>query len=75
MLPPDWLSCNSNQSQSERKVSRDTKAIETPKILSYGFNPAVSCLHTLVFMKRVLGVPLANEISELKAQPKRVNSH
>jgi hypothetical protein len=50
-------------------------AIEAQKISSYGFYPAVFRPLTLVPMKRVLGAPFANEISELKAQLQRVNRH
>jgi hypothetical protein len=64
-----------DQSQSELRVPRDTKAIEAPKIPSFGFYPAVTRPLTLVPIKRVLGVPLANEISELWAQLQRVNRH
>jgi hypothetical protein len=46
-------------------VLRDTKAIEAPKVPIFGFNPAVIRPLTLVPIKRVLGVPLANEINEL----------
>jgi hypothetical protein len=52
---------------------RNTEAIEAPKISNYGFYPAVFRPLTLVPIKRVLGVLLANEISELMAQLKRVN--
>jgi hypothetical protein len=38
-----------------------------PNIPGYGFYPYVFRPLTLVPRKRVLGVPLANEISELKA--------
>jgi hypothetical protein len=54
--------------------ARSTKAIETPKVPSLGFNPIVSCPLTLVAIKRVLRVSLANEIIELRAQPQRVES-
>jgi hypothetical protein len=64
----------SDQSQSELRVLWNTEAIEAPKISIFGFNPAVFCPLTLVPIKRVLGVPLANEISELRAQVQRVNS-
>jgi hypothetical protein len=56
-----------DQPQSELRVPLDTKAIETPKAPNFGFNLAVFCPLTLIPIKRVLGVPLANEISELKA--------
>jgi hypothetical protein len=56
-------------------VSWYTKAIEAPKLSSYGFYPAVFRPLTLVLIKRVLGVPLANEISELMAQLQRVKCH
>jgi hypothetical protein len=47
-------------------LPRDTTyAIETPKIPSFGFNPAFFCQLTLVPQKRVLGVPLASETCEL----------
>jgi hypothetical protein len=61
-----------DQSQSELKVLRNTKVTEAPNIPGYGFYPYVFRPLTLVPRKRVLGVPLANEISELKAQLQRV---
>jgi hypothetical protein len=65
-----------DQSQSELRVPRDTKAIETPKVPNFGFYPAVfRPLLTLVPIKRLLGVPLANEIIELWAQLQRANRH
>jgi hypothetical protein len=64
-----------DQCQSELKVPQDTEAIEAPKIPSSGLYPAIFRPLTLVPMKRVLGVPLANEINELKAQLQRVNRH
>jgi hypothetical protein len=64
-----------DQSQSELTVPRDTKAIEAPKVPIYGFYQAVFRQLTLVPIKRVLGVPLANEINELMAQLQRVNRH
>jgi hypothetical protein len=48
-----------NQSQPKLIVPRDTKAIEAPKIISSSFYPAVFRPLTLVPIKRVLGVPLA----------------
>jgi hypothetical protein len=45
------------------------------KVPIFDFKPTVSCPLTLVLTKRVLGVPLANEINELKAQPQRLNRH
>jgi hypothetical protein len=42
---------------------------------SSGFYPVVFRPLTLVPIKRVVGVPLANEISELVAQVQRVNRH
>jgi hypothetical protein len=63
-----------DQSQSQLKVPRDAKAIETPKLPSFGFNPAVFRPLTVVPIKRVLGVPFAKEINELKAQSQRVNN-
>jgi hypothetical protein len=62
-----------DQFQSELRVPRNTEAIEAPIIYSYGFYPAVFCPLTLVPLKRVLGVPLAIEISELRAYLQRVN--
>jgi hypothetical protein len=62
-----------DQSQSELRVLRNTKAIEAPKIFSSGLYPAVFRPLTLVPLKRGLGVPLANEINELKAHVQRVN--
>jgi hypothetical protein len=56
-----------DQSQSELRVPRNTNAIETPKLPNYCFNMAALRPLTLVHIKRVLGVPLANEINELKA--------
>jgi hypothetical protein len=64
-----------DHSQSELKVPQDKKAIETPKVPNSSFNPAVFRRLTLVPIKRVLGVPVANEIGELMAQPQRVNSN
>jgi hypothetical protein len=61
------------RSQLELRVPRDTKAIETPKVPSSGFYPAIFRPLTLVPTKRVLGVTLANEISALRAQPQRVS--
>jgi hypothetical protein len=61
-------------SQSELKVPRDTKVIETPKVPTFGFYPAVFRPLTLVPIKQVLGVPLMNEVTELMAQPRRVNN-
>jgi hypothetical protein len=61
-----------DQSQTELRVPRNTHAIEAPKISSSGFYPTVFCPLTLVPVKRVLGVPLANEISELMAQLQRL---
>jgi hypothetical protein len=63
-----------DQSQSELGVPRDTKAIKTPQVPNYGFNPAVFRPLNLVPIKRVLGLPLANEIGEVMAQPQRVDS-
>jgi hypothetical protein len=45
------------------------------KVRGYGFNPDVFHPRTLVPIKRVLEVPLANEISEVWAQSQRVNSY
>jgi hypothetical protein len=61
-----------DQSQSELWVPQDTKAIETPKVPNFGFYPNAFRPLTLVPIKRVLGVPLANEIGEQIAQPQRV---
>jgi hypothetical protein len=63
-----------DQFQSELRVLWNTKAVEAPKISISGFNPAVFRPLTLVPIKRVLGVPLATEINELKAQVQIVNS-
>jgi hypothetical protein len=60
-----------NQSQSEPRIPQNTKAIETPKVPSFGFYLNLFRPLALVPIKRVLGVPLANEISEVKAQPQR----
>jgi hypothetical protein len=62
-----------DQSQSELIVLRNTEAIEAPKVPVYGFYPAAFRPLTLVPIKRVLGVPLANEISDLMARLQRVN--
>jgi hypothetical protein len=64
-----------DQSQSELRVLWNSKAIETPKVPISGFYPAVFGPLTLVPIKRVLGVPLANKINELKAQLQRINCH
>jgi hypothetical protein len=56
------------QSSAGRKGDRGAK------VPVFGFNPTVFCPLTIVPLKRVLGVPLANEMSELKAQPQRVNN-
>jgi hypothetical protein len=64
-----------DQFQSELKVPRGTKAIKTPKVPIYDFYPGVFRPLTLVPIKRVLGVPLANEISDLRAQLQCVNRH
>jgi hypothetical protein len=60
--------------QSELRDPRNISAIETPKVTNYSFYPTVSCPLTLVPIKRVLGVPITNAISELGAQPQRVHS-
>jgi hypothetical protein len=62
-----------DQSQSELRVPRNIEAVEAPKVSSSGLYPAVFRPLTLVPIKRVLEVPLANEISELMAQLQRVN--
>jgi hypothetical protein len=65
-----------DQSHSELRVPRNTKAIEAPKTSSYVFYPVVFPPLTLVPVKRVLGVPFDKiEISELIAQMQRVNRH
>jgi hypothetical protein len=62
-----------DQSQSGLRVPQDIEAIQVPKVLVSGFNlPAALRLITLVPIKRVLGVPLGNEIVELMAQSHRV---
>jgi hypothetical protein len=61
--------------QSELRVLENTKANETPKVPIYGSYPAVFRPLTFVPIKRILGVPLANEINALRAQPQRVNCH
>jgi hypothetical protein len=58
----------------ELRAPLDTKAIETPKVPGFGFNPAVFRPLTLVPIKRVFGTPLVNEIGELMAQPERVKN-
>jgi hypothetical protein len=64
-----------DQSQSELRVARDTHAIETLKEQGSCFSADVFLSLFLVPMKRVLGVPLANEISELRARARRVDNH
>jgi hypothetical protein len=48
-----------DQSQSELRVPRDTKAIGAPKISSYDFYSAVFRPLTLVPIERVLGELMA----------------
>jgi hypothetical protein len=62
-----------HQYQSELRVPLNTKAIETPKAPNYGFDLAVFRPLILLLIKRLLGIPLANEITELMAQPQRIN--
>jgi hypothetical protein len=62
------------QSQSKLRVLWDAKVIKAPKVPVFGFNLTVSRPLTLVPIKRVMGVPLASEITELMAQPQRVNN-
>jgi hypothetical protein len=57
-----------DQFQSELRVLWNSKAIETPQVPRSCFNPAVIRPLTLVPIKRVLGVPLAKEVDELRAQ-------
>jgi hypothetical protein len=63
-----------DQAQSELKVLLNTQTVETPKVSNYAFTPADSRPLPLVSIKQVLGVPLANEISEVMAQPQRLNN-
>jgi hypothetical protein len=62
------------KSQSGLKVPWDKHAIETPKVPSSRFNLTFFRSLPLVPIKRVLGVPLANQINELMAQPKSDNN-
>jgi hypothetical protein len=64
-----------DQSQSDFRDPRDTYATETLKVPVFDLYPATFRPLTLDLIKRVFGMPLANEISELRAQSERLNNH
>jgi hypothetical protein len=75
MRPTNEMSCNYVITLSVgAKSSAGHKGDRDAKVPSFSFYPALFRPLTLVPIKRVLGVALANEIGELRAQPQRVSN-